>query len=40
MFVVDFGVGAGAPMQIPNSGKIWKVTHFANAHKSEDRPAP
>jgi hypothetical protein len=27
MFVVDFGVGAGAPMQIPNSGKIWKVTH-------------
>jgi len=27
MFVVDFGVGAGAPMQIPNSCKIWKVTH-------------
>jgi len=28
MFVVDFGVGAGAPKQIPNSGKIWKVTNL------------
>jgi len=25
---VDFGVFAPAPVT-PNSGKIWKVTHFA-----------
>ncbi len=35
MFIVDFGIFGMA-----GSGKIWKVTHFANAHKSEDRPAP
>ena len=28
MFIVDFGVFAPAPVT-PNSGKIWKVTHFA-----------
>jgi hypothetical protein len=28
MFIVDFGVFAPAPV-MPNSGKIWKVTHFA-----------
>jgi hypothetical protein len=28
MFIVDFGVFAPAPVT-PNSGKIWKVMHFA-----------
>jgi hypothetical protein len=30
MFIVDFGVGAGAPTQIPNTGKVWKVTRSCN----------
>jgi hypothetical protein len=28
MFIVDMGVGAGAPTQIANSGKVWKVTRI------------
>jgi len=35
MFVVDFGVGAGAPTQIPNSGKVWKVTHLGKSGGEE-----
>ena len=26
MFIVDMGVSAGASPQIPNTGKVWKVT--------------
>jgi hypothetical protein len=36
---VDFGFFVPGPVT-PNSGKIWKVTHFANAHKPGDGPAP
>jgi hypothetical protein len=39
MFIVDFGFFVPGPVT-PNSGKIWKVTHFANAHKPGDPPAP
>jgi hypothetical protein len=30
MFIVDMGVGAGATTQIPNSGKVWKVTRVGS----------
>jgi hypothetical protein len=30
MFIVDMGVGAGATTQIPNSGKVWKVTRIGS----------